>query len=307
MPLLRRYTHLKKKDPATGTFRLWEPLRAVGLAVELGLKKASSKGLGKLTCDDVSRVRVCGDLQLFMDGAWHGAGSCMFALRAQDAELSLAVVRDFRTYFHQKGFCPSALDVAVPGVRCSMDLVGDTVPNSTLEVHGKLWVETKVFSEDKMAKQLELETERLEKLLPRVQAKMPHIEAVWLVCVAVDPATNERSFTSQILSSGGWRNVSVKSQVSRGKPWMAFDFLWLWEKMEWHRNPAGGPRLGQLSEFLKALRLPWGSPGKRAMNINRRMAASGESGRLVRVSLGKAGSKPWVGSKTTFRQASKYL
>ena len=71
MPLLTRYSHLKKKE--AGTWKFFEPVRAVGLAVERGLKAAEQKGLGKVTVHDLDRVHVVGDLETMVNGSWHSS------------------------------------------------------------------------------------------------------------------------------------------------------------------------------------------------------------------------------------------
>ena len=120
---------------------MFEPLRAVGLALEKGLKLARAKGLGQVSASDLETVAVGGSLQVLQEGVWQPQKRTLLALRGQDSELSSALLQEVRSYLHQKGFCPSEVDLKVPGMRCHLDLLGDCISSSPLFVKGKLWVE----------------------------------------------------------------------------------------------------------------------------------------------------------------------
>ena len=310
MPLLTRYSHLKKKEPAGG-FRLFEPLRAVGLALEKGLKLARAKGLGQVSASDLETVAVGGSLQVLQEGVWQPQKRTLLALRGQDSELSSALLQEVRSYLHQKGFCPSEVDLKVPGMRCHLDLLGDCISSSPLFVKGKLWVELKVCTKETVGRNITKTSEQLAALLPKVQQKMPQVEAVLLVCAVVEKDGvnwGHTAFVSKLLGKDGWQEVSGGARVSRGRLSLPFDLCSLWQKMEWLAHPSGsGSKVGLLKSFLEHLKLPGGNAGKRAAGLNQQLRASGRPERLFRGKVGKAGSKPWLGSKATFRQVHNFL
>ena len=63
MVLVTRYTHLRKRDPPK-PFKVFTPLRAVGLSVELVWKLARDRGLGAVTSAALGKVVVAGDLRV---------------------------------------------------------------------------------------------------------------------------------------------------------------------------------------------------------------------------------------------------
>ena len=79
MAAVTSYTHLQKLDPETNTFLTFTAVRAVGLAVEVGRKEAKTKGLGNVTADSLSEVRVTG--QLRFKGEGRGAAGFSARLR----------------------------------------------------------------------------------------------------------------------------------------------------------------------------------------------------------------------------------
>ena len=96
-PVVKCYDSLKKKDkkkykgPA-GQLRFFFALRAVGLAVEAGFKLCRDVGLGSLQAEQLSPVRVSGDLQMLVAGTWKATSEVRLQLRPQDAALALTVV-----------------------------------------------------------------------------------------------------------------------------------------------------------------------------------------------------------------------
>jgi len=309
MPLLTRYSHLKKKE--AGKWKTWEPLRAVGLALERGLKVAQEKGLGHVTAGDLDKVHVVGTLEVMTDGTWQSAARTDLALRSQDSELSLSLLQDVRAYLHQKGFSATGVDVRVPGTRISLDMLGDCIMGSPLFVAGKVWVEVKVCSQDTVHRTMTKESKRLVAKLPRVQEKIPAVEAVLLLCAVVEKTGHtwgHTHFMAKMLGPDGWQEVSVRAAASRGRLATPFDLVSLWEKLERFTNPAGvGAQVALLRSFLEGMKLPGGNPGKRAAGLNRLLEAAGRPERLFRGKVGSKPGEPWLGSKSTFRQVSKLL
>ena len=78
-------------------------------------------------------------------------------------------------------------------------------------------------------------------------------------------------------------------------------------KMEWHEI-SKGRHLGLLKNFLKGLGLPLKNAGQRAGTYNALLRQAGKPGRLVETKLKtKAGKKPWVAAKKTFRDLYKLV
>ena len=143
MPLLTRYSHLKKKNEK-GKFVPFHAVRVVGMAVEKGHKVARDRGLGSVKEADLGKVLVAGKLLACLNGTWKGIHRCDLSLQPQDAKLSLVVVHQQRTYLADLGFSAYRLDVNLQReVGATLDMVGDFVP-SRANVPGKVWVELKV-------------------------------------------------------------------------------------------------------------------------------------------------------------------
>ena len=96
--IVKCYGSLKKKDKKkykkglAGKFRVLLPLRAVGLAVETGFKLCRDVGLGSVQAEQLSQVRVSGDLRALVAGTWKDTSEVRLQLRAQDATLARTVV-----------------------------------------------------------------------------------------------------------------------------------------------------------------------------------------------------------------------
>ena len=70
MASVRRYDQLQKQN-TDNTFSFFQPLRAIGLAVEEGHKAAKKWGLGDLKVGMCSEVRVTGALKVLDEnGRW---------------------------------------------------------------------------------------------------------------------------------------------------------------------------------------------------------------------------------------------
>ena len=94
---------LKKRDPGF-PLRSFAPLRAVGLAVELGWALAKDLGFPSVTAGNLSQVEVFG--RNFGDLLVNGApsGGCQLKLLERDADLALSVLRRQRALLTDLGF-----------------------------------------------------------------------------------------------------------------------------------------------------------------------------------------------------------
>ena len=103
MVLVSAYKNLKKRDPGF-SHRTFAPLRAVGLAVELGWALAKDLGFPSVKAPDLSQVEVFG--RNFGDLLVNGApsGGCKLQLQPGDADLALSVLRRQRALLTDLGF-----------------------------------------------------------------------------------------------------------------------------------------------------------------------------------------------------------
>ena len=103
MVLVTAYKHLKKRDPGF-PFRTFAPLRAVGLAVELGWALAKDLGFPSVTAVDLGRVEVFGRSSgdLLVNGA--PSEKCQLQLKQADADLALSVLHRQRALLTDLGF-----------------------------------------------------------------------------------------------------------------------------------------------------------------------------------------------------------
>ena len=114
-----RYSQLCKKDVAESSHRVFQSLRAVGLAVEAGWKASLAKGFRALTAEDFSELRVAGDLKV----AGKSLTECCLVLTAGDASLALAVVQKQRDLLNTLDFNTWRLDYWKEGMARPMDMV----------------------------------------------------------------------------------------------------------------------------------------------------------------------------------------
>ena len=173
-----------------------------------------------------------------------------------------------------------------------------------------------VFAEDNFRSQMGIEETKLGEKLLEVQGFDPHIDAVMLLATKVEktgraswgnPETSCRLLPSP---SSQWVDVAASTaKVGRGRAAAPkLDLVALWATVEWHKHPRGnGPKVALLGHFLKSMKLPSENVGKRARNLNKRLAAAGSSCRLVQLKMSKSGSTPWVGNNSTLRQIYKLL
>ena len=81
----------------------------------------------------------------------------------------------------------------------------------------------------------------------------------------------------------------------------------VWAAMEWS-STAQGQEVGLFRHFLAALGLPVNNAGQRAGTMNAMLQERRVSGRVFEAKLAqKAGRKPWVATKATFRALYNYL
>ena len=92
MAVVTVYEHVQKPG-REGGFKLFTPLRAVGLSLEEGWKASRNKGLNSVSIEDLQRVRLSGSLRLFSDEQWRACSCCTLVLKPRDAALALKLLR----------------------------------------------------------------------------------------------------------------------------------------------------------------------------------------------------------------------
>lgn len=307
MPLVTAYKHLQKKDQRN-RFVTFTPLRAVGLSLELGWKLARDRGLSAVTAGDLRQVHVSGELRIKSGERWRAARTCDLELRVEDANLAEKLLVKQRGLLTDLRINVWAVDCN-PGGRRSVtfDLVGDFSGPQHYGVTGKLWVELKVFSEANFEQSVETCKADLKEKLTAVRRQDATIGGVILVAAKVDRvgsgwSTPVHLVTLLVPSASGWAAlVGGSKRPARGQCGNTkLPLAKLWEKMEWHQATDG--RVGLLSHFLAALDLDEDKPGDRATTFNQLLRKQGHAGRVYNTKLpSKAGRKPWVASKDTFR------
>ena len=166
------YSNLKRQDP-DGKWRVFTALRAVGLAVESGHKLACTKGLGAVTTQDISSVRVSGALQQLDGERWRSRGPCDLQLATKDAELAKTLVWKQRGLLADLGVNVWAVDVRMPSKLGSFDLLCDFSRPENFSVPGRLWVELKVMGASRDA----ADVDDFKKDLSRTFVKLTKLDA----------------------------------------------------------------------------------------------------------------------------------
>ena len=113
----------------------------------------------------------------------------------------------------------------------------------------------------------------------------------------------------RLLVAGQWVTVSAPARTSsRGEaPAPKKSIGEILDALQWESDPGGGPKVAYFANFLKKLKIPAGTPGKRAVNLNKLLTRAGYTNTLKTASLGKAGSPPWVGTRLALRNAYRFL
>jgi len=314
--LVTRYSALQKLDPKL-KFRCFSALRAVGLAVELGHKAAVKKGPLAVKADDLLQVSVTGSLKVQREQGRTlvDARKASLALRSQDAQLAKVLVLKQLSFLSQQHLNVWRVDKQC-GAR-TVDLLGAFHTTHNYGVVGQVWVETKVFSAQFFAKELQRCRDDLEEVLRREEAKPKStFGAVLLLAAKVTGQGTgwaAPALVCQLLtgSGGQWQTLlgqapkAGRGQCPSGQKPPVKQVL---AGMEWVSVP-GGVKVGFLKHFLAALKLSTTSAGKRAATFNRQLRKHQLKNRLTnKLKLPqKCGRQPWVGNKATFELLYKFL
>lgn len=313
MPLLTRYTHLKKKWQ-DGRNSRFSAAQVVGLALELVHKKAKELGQDHVSPTHVTCLKVSGDLQVLAAGAWEHARTCELQVQLPDASLALELARDQRAFLGDCDFNVWHADQYHHAVKKGLDLVGEfnRPRHSAL---GKIWVETKVFTPAGFDRKFECAKKVLAEEFAQLQAKDQAFGGAMVLAAKVQKsgkAWEKQGLFAEVYTHGAWKDIGPSSTrpaaagklSSRTKPSMAE----VWKKMEKLVLANSGDCVGLLTHFVEALGLASGNPGKRASTFNKLLCDAGVAGRVEQKQIhNKPGHWPYVASKETFRAILKHL
>ena len=301
------YSALKKKDK-DGKFRSFFPLRAVGLALESGYKLCQQKGFWSVQAEDLSNVRVAGDLQVLEAGSWKRTGEATLQLRSQDASFALKLLAKQREFLSDLDFNWFCTDTRVGDK--SLDLVGDFSTKRNLGVPGKVWVEVKAFGKVRFKKQVEKERKTLRTDFSSLKRKDSRFGAVLLLaaeCEALGDNWGQPVLRPELLKAegGDWESLSSKRKAARGQAQSKPAFSTLWTRLEKHTT-AAGEKVCLHKHFLAELGVPTSNTPDRMRTHNKLLRLAGRGERLAQKKvLEKSGKAPVVGSKQVFRELYK--
>jgi hypothetical protein len=310
MPLVLQYAHLRKKNAGEHSWLRFTPLRAVGLAVEEGHRLSKARGLGQVTAASLSTVKVSGSaVQVLEDRRWRAVSQCQLQLNEVESSFALSVVQKHRALFSSLQLNLWEADLKMPRRLGSYDLLGDFSLERNFGVGGRVWVELKVISAHHFNSQLQSYQAKLEQQLAKVNEADPTVEAVLLV--AAKAQRDGRRWQSpqlvaklHLMQNDTWQALNTPSFTVRGKanPCSKPGLQAVWNQMEWVDHPTTQTKVGFLNHFLKALKLPRKTLGKRSKAFNKVLANAGLSDRLETVCLpNTSGQQPWVATKAAFR------
>ena len=312
MVIVSCYSHLRKRDLGGKAFRVFTPLRAVGLSVEEGWKLSKTLGLASVTAEHLAQVRISGEL--LVKGV--KAKDCELQLQSRDASLSVTLLRAQRALLTDLKVNVWAVDQQDSGGGRTYDLLGDFgVAEQNWGVTGRVWVELKVYSEGTFEKWVAIEKQKLAVDFSKKNRADATLQGVMLLAASVPKASEGQwgipKLQAMLKVSGAeeWVSLSGGSRrVARGQAKGTKIALGkLWDKLEWHQGE-GGERVALLAQLLEELNLRADHPGERAATLNVLLRQGNKKGRLVQTKLKlKSGKKPWVGTKDTLRDCYHYL
>lgn len=327
MPVLvHKYQSLKKPE-ADGKLTPFQPLRAVGLALEKAWKLYKTKGHCSVTAEALGAVEVTGSrkqglaLEVRGEAGWRKCLTATLQLQAEDASLSKELFDLTFQYIRDLNAVVLDVDLEWPSGDGSFDLILDPY-QKLCGVTGRVWVELKVWKPSTYKTEANKLKKFLAAKLEEVHAAEPTIQAIILVVLKVGRSGKDwadpdvvAEFRAQ--GSESWKDLSphggkvAAGQVQVGaKP----SFGEVWAQVEWHPDPqprgVKPAKLGLFGDFLKAHGKPAGSCHKRAATFNEILKKKGfvarDRLRHVRLRNKQGGPKFWVGSKSVFKRVRQF-
>lgn len=318
MPLVTRYSNLRKLD-SSGNLTPLTPLRAAGLACELGHKLCKAKGRGNLEVDDLRRISLSGTLQKKELLRWRRVPTCELELATDDAQLAYSVVLQQREFFADINFNLWQVDRYVGSRLGSCDLIGEFSTGRNFGVQGLTWVELKILSAYNFNEKYERHRLGVAAKLPRITHANDALEAAMLVAAKVEKNGRSwvcKSLVAQLLvpddqGDANWKTLAGKapSSISAGRtnPLLKPTLQQIWDQIEVWTDPTTAEDVYLASNFLALLGLPDDSLKKRCRGFNDFLRRRGVPLLYKRALPNRPGAPPWVGTKETFRSLYKAL
>lgn len=305
------HTHVQFKA-RDGKFKVVEAAQVIGLAVELAHKKAREIGLGNVSEDKLPFVTFspAAGVKVKRGNTWCQEESAVIQVSPDQASVALAVVNKQRKWFSDMGLNIWHVDVYRPAVKKGVDMIADfSNSKASFGIAGLVLVELKVFTVAGFQKKLSDAQGALVQDFQKMNSSCRNYSAALLVVAKIEKNGTSwcRPLTvAWLWHKEEWTNMSSSSTAapSRGKlpasqkPPAAE----VWAKMAWPRLAKKQKKVGRLVDFLRAVNMPAGNPGKRAASFNLVLADRGVAGRITQEQLrGEHGVWPYVASKAVLR------
>ena len=320
MPLLTRYSHLKRKDASNGKLVAYQTARVVGLASELAHKKFRDLGRDHTTEADVSPVSISvsrvSDLEIFDSGAWSKRfKSCELQVRPADARAALAVARAHRAFLGDCDFNIDHLDRFHPALGKGLDMVGE-FNRPRYSVTGKVWVETKAYTEADFENKMEKAKTMMEEDFPKLQRRDKSFGAALLLVTKLVKAGGAEWSSPRLYAElyrgqrGQWQDMGpfAGRTAMYGRQGRKPTIAAVWRKMGRAILAESGQEVGFLTHFLRETGRDDSGPGKAAAIFNRILQNAGSAERVEQQEVEThAGQRPYVATKEAFRIILKHM
>ena len=317
MPTRSPYSCLRKLDDE-GTFKVFTPLRAVGLSVEEGHRVARRVGRGRLEADLLACVRISGgSLEVCEGGVWRKVRQYTLRLLPHDAELARQVVLEHRALFADMLLNVWAVDQRMPHRLGFFDLLGDFSTEVNYGILGKLWVDLKVFSSLHYESKVLRSKAKAEEQFANVVAFDETIESVMLVTACVDkdgarwlpPSLDAWLFfptrREWMRVAGGLGDVTLRGKADPAKKPPLSTVL---RNVTWVEHPDTNENVCYLKHFLAQLGLTTKGLNARSDSFNAFLRRKGLVDRVCQADFpDKCGGSPWVLNKRALRCLYKAL
>ena len=150
--------------------------------------------------------------------------------------------------------------------------------------------------------------EAVERFLRLTERPSP-FEGLLLVacrCKRQGRAWEPPALQAELWHEGEWQELTatVKSKATKKRKTVS-SVAKVLDKLKWYKRE-GGPKVALASHFLKEVGKNNHNVGEYAALWNRMLQEDGHEVRLERVRF-KAGSSPWVGTRSTFKKIHKFL
>ena len=220
MPVLVDKYECLRKPEADGKLTPFQPLRAVGLALEKAWRLYKAKGHNSVTAEALGAVEVTGSrqqglaLQVQGGSSWQNCLAATLQLRPEDADLSKALFDQTFKYIQDLHAAVLDVDLPWPSGDGSFDLILDPY-QQLCGVTGRVWVELKVWKPQTYKTEANKVREFLVAKLEEVHAAEPTIQGVILAVLKVGRsgrAWGDPDFVVEFRACGSesWRDLSPR-------------------------------------------------------------------------------------------------